>query len=243
MTSSPASRSVTPDRPFKFVGGDLSLDLVNTVDWTPGGLEHDRLGSYDRLITWARSAKVVSEAQAHALRETMPRDRRQALEAYEAARWVRWVLHEVFFAVATHQSLMASLDEFRKLVARAHQHLDLLPAPARRRPNGAAMTWQWQGVPEELESVLWPVVHSAAGLLTSSDAARLRMCAGPDCGWLYVDRSRNGLRRWCEMQTCGTLAKTRRRAERRHVQRRRARGTRQRKGAAPRRVESAFVPR
>lgn len=230
MTASPASRSISPHLPLKFVGGDISLDFVNTVDWTPGGLEQDRLGSYDRLITWARSADVISEGQARALRDTMARDRRRAQEAYEAARWTRWVLHDVFYAVATHQPRSGSLDAFRKLLARAHEHLDLTPAPPRRRPDGAVLTWQWRGIPGQLEAVLWPIVHAAAGLLTSPDAARLRMCAGPDCGWLYIDRSRNGFRRWCQMQTCGTLAKTRRRAERRHVQRRRARGTRRRAG-------------
>ena len=42
----------------------------------------------------------------------------------------------------------------------------------------------------------------------------MRVCAAQDCGWVYVDRSRNGLRRWCQMETCGTIMKTRRRAER-----------------------------
>jgi predicted RNA-binding Zn ribbon-like protein len=28
-----------------------------------------------------------------------------------------------------------------------------------------------------------------------------------------VDRSRNGFRRWCQMRTCGTREKTRRRRE------------------------------
>ena len=34
---------------------------------------------------------------------------------------------------------------------------------------------------------------------------------GADCGWMFVDRSRNRLRRWCQMETCGTMEKTRRR--------------------------------
>jgi predicted RNA-binding Zn ribbon-like protein len=226
MASSPPSRSLTADLPFKFVGGDPSLDLVNTVDWTPSGLEHDRLGSYDRLVPWARGAGVLSDAQAHALRHAAGRDLDKAQAAYESARWTRWVLHEVFYAVITRQPLSESLPEFSRLLTRANQHLDLAPAPAGRRPGGAALTWGWRGMPEQLECVLWPVVRAAANLLTSPDAGRLRMCAGPDCGWLYVDRSRNGLRRWCEMQTCGTLAKSRRRAERRQVQRRRPRGVR-----------------
>jgi predicted RNA-binding Zn ribbon-like protein len=40
------------------------------------------------------------------------------------------------------------------------------------------------------------------------------VCAAPDCGWVYVDRSRNGFRRWCQMETCGTEEKSRRRAAR-----------------------------
>jgi predicted RNA-binding Zn ribbon-like protein len=31
---------------------------------------------------------------------------------------------------------------------------------------------------------------------------------------MYVDRSRNGLRRWCQMETCGTREKSRRRYQR-----------------------------
>jgi predicted RNA-binding Zn ribbon-like protein len=57
-------------------------------------------------------------------------------------------------------------------------------------------------------------VARAASALLQSEASRLRICGGSDCGWMYVDRSRNGLRRWCEMQTCGTVAKSRRRAAR-----------------------------
>jgi predicted RNA-binding Zn ribbon-like protein len=36
---------------------------------------------------------------------------------------------------------------------------------------------------------------------------RVRACAAPDCGALYVDSSRNGIRRWCSMERCGARAK------------------------------------
>jgi hypothetical protein len=35
------------------------------------------------------------------------------------------------------------------------------------------------------------------------------------CGWLFLDRSRNGSRRWCTMDDCGAHAKARRLTERR----------------------------
>ena len=47
-------------QPFKYVGGDPSLDLVNTADWTLGGPEQDRLVDYLRLLGWAEGAGVLS---------------------------------------------------------------------------------------------------------------------------------------------------------------------------------------
>jgi predicted RNA-binding Zn ribbon-like protein len=38
---------------------------------------------------------------------------------------------------------------------------------------------------------------------------RLKVCPGPGCGWAFVDRSRNGSRRWCEMTSCGNQHKVR----------------------------------
>jgi predicted RNA-binding Zn ribbon-like protein len=200
--------------PLKFVGGDLSLDFINTVDWTPSGLQHDRLVSYARLVTWASDAGVVSAGQATDLRAAAARDARKATAALEAARRTRWVLHEVFQGAVARHSAAPSVEDLAGLLQQAHEHLTVVPARDQRR-GGRVLKWAWRDTPEHLECMLWPLARAAADLLTSPEAARVRMCAGPDCGWLYVDRSRNGLRRWCEMQTCGTLSKTRRRAERR----------------------------
>jgi len=36
---------------------------------------------------------------------------------------------------------------------------------------------------------------------------RVKACRGEDCRWVYVDRSRNTSRRWCDMANCGNRAK------------------------------------
>jgi hypothetical protein len=36
---------------------------------------------------------------------------------------------------------------------------------------------------------------------------RVKACPGPGCRWVFVDRSRNGSRRWCQMSECGNRAK------------------------------------
>jgi predicted RNA-binding Zn ribbon-like protein len=55
--------------------------------------------------------------------------------------------------------------------------------------------------------MLGPVAKSAADLLASEELDLARECAGDDCGWLFIDRTRNHSRRWCDMKSCGNLAK------------------------------------
>jgi predicted RNA-binding Zn ribbon-like protein len=58
-----------------------------------------------------------------------------------------------------------------------------------------------------------PLLAAAAAIgrfLFETDFEKLKLCALPTCGWLFVDVSRNGRRRWCDMSVCGNLAKARR---------------------------------
>jgi predicted RNA-binding Zn ribbon-like protein len=60
---------------------------------------------------------------------------------------------------------------------------------------------------------LGPIVHAATELLVHGPVARLKTCG--NCPWLFLDLSRNGSRRWCSMEGCGTAVKIARLTERR----------------------------
>ncbi|MCB9048086.1 MAG: CGNR zinc finger domain-containing protein [Lewinellaceae bacterium] len=45
-------------------------------------------------------------------------------------------------------------------------------------------------------------------LLQTKRWPRIRSC--PSCGWLFLDTSKGGRRRWCNMQVCGSQVKARR---------------------------------
>lgn len=201
---------MSDELPFKYVGGDFSLDLVNTVDWTGRGPINERLDDYARLTRWAEGAGVVSKAEADRLRKAAAAKPREARAAYDSALRLREALQRLYGSVAAGKRSDPAWEEFDELLGEALRHLGVSP----RRKGDAAAEWEWHGT-ESLDSVLWPVAWAAATLLTSDEARRIRVCAALDCGWMYVDRSRNGLRRWCQMKTCGTLEKSRRRAERR----------------------------
>jgi predicted RNA-binding Zn ribbon-like protein len=208
MRSAPTPLSISPELPLKYVGGDPSIDLVNTVDWAGDDLDHDRIPDYDRLTRWAEGAGVITAAVGQRLRRAAPARAREAAAVVATAGRIRWVLQRLFTAVAAGESPEAPLDEFNDLLSEMLGRLRVAPSGRHR------LATAWAGMGEELESPLWPVVWSAAQLVTSDEASQIHACAAPDCGWMYVDRSRNGLRRWCQMETCGTRAKGRRRYRR-----------------------------
>jgi predicted RNA-binding Zn ribbon-like protein len=199
--------------PFKYVGGDPAIDFVNTVDWTSRGPERDRLTSVERLLEWAEGAGILTRRAAAALRAQARANPGQAAAAHRSAIAARQVLWALFGAIAEGRPTAAALDDFNRLFARVLPHLRVTAArPQHKGERTLELGWDQLG--ESLDSVLWPVLWAAAQLIVSPEIHQIRICGSIDCGWMYVDRSRNGLRRWCQMETCGTLEKNRRRYQR-----------------------------
>jgi predicted RNA-binding Zn ribbon-like protein len=213
--TAPLPLSSAAHLPFKYVGGDPSLDLVNTVDWTARGPVEDRLTDFERLTRWAEGAGVITAhqgTQARSLALTQPR---MAERVHREAVELRWQLRQLFMAAGRRARADGggALEAFNDSLRAALSELTLA-APSRGAAADTPLQWGWRRASERLDSILWPVLRAAADLLTSPEAMQIRECAGDDCGWMYVDRSRNGLRRWCQMETCGNREKARRRAAR-----------------------------
>ncbi len=193
--------------PFRYVGGDWSVDFVNTANWP--GRRLDRFTGYARVLEWAEGAGAVSAATASSLRALGDEFPARAVRVLAEAVQLRQLLERLFYRISQHQPApdeIAALNE--QWLSRSLADLALLD-----RGDGT-LGLGWPRADTALESPLWVVARAAAMLLASGDAPRIRRCEGDGCGWYYVDRSRNGLRRWCEMETCGTRMKSRRRAER-----------------------------
>ncbi|HYD53272.1 MAG TPA: ABATE domain-containing protein [Gemmatimonadaceae bacterium] len=214
------ARSFDAARSFRFVGGDPSLDFHNTGDWTSAGLEHDRFTDYGRLLDWAVGAGVLAASPTARFRDLARARPAEATAAVGSAWALRLALRRLVLDLAGDAvgdpdipARAPSLDHLNALLARAEssRRLDALAGDGAAR---FALVWPWEGGESwaaPLEAVLWPVAHAAATLLTSAEAAAIRVCGGRDCGWAFVDRSRNRRRRWCEMEVCGMAEKDRRR--------------------------------
>ena len=193
--------------PFLYVGGDPAIDLINTVDWTARGPEAERLESFEQLTRWAAGAGVIDTATGRRLRRLAEERPRVAASALAYALQVRSTLHDLFGAIARGEPAETELTRFNRLLGEALAGLEVGPGEG----AGAGYRWHWQAEGSNPRAVVWRVLWSAASLLRSDEIGKVRVCGGDDCGWMYVDRSRNGLRRWCQMRTCGTREKTRRR--------------------------------
>jgi predicted RNA-binding Zn ribbon-like protein len=192
---------------FLYVAGDPALDLINTVDWTSRGPEDERLGSYEQLTRWAEGAGVIDVAMGRLLRRLGEARPRAAAAALAYALEVRGTLRELFGAIAHGDPVEPALARFNRLLRDALAGLEVVPADG----GGTEYGWRWRGEGSDPRAIVWRALWSAAGLLRSNEIGNVRICDGDDCGWMYVDRSRNGFRRWCQMRTCGTREKTRRR--------------------------------
>ncbi|HEX3926925.1 MAG TPA: CGNR zinc finger domain-containing protein [Gemmatimonadales bacterium] len=97
------------------------------------------------------------------------------------------------------------LAALNRLLARAGANRGIRPAV---RGYG----WDWIDPADGEMVALWSPAFSAARLLAGPDLFRLSACG--ECGRLYLDRSPNRSRRWCDMAACGTRAKVRRHRDR-----------------------------
>ena len=118
-----------------------------------------------------------------------------------AAHELRRVLHEAFVAVARGDAPPRAALE---LLAATHA---AAAAAGHLAHRDGAWSLDWPaGDPRRLR---FAVAVDAIGLLgDASRLARVRVCPGRDCGWLFLDAS--GRRRWCSMTTCGSREKMRR---------------------------------
>jgi predicted RNA-binding Zn ribbon-like protein len=196
--------SKTTDTPgFELIAGNPALDLVNTLDWRfrQNGSE-ELLESYEALLGFMEESELLTTKQARQLqRATGTSAGRHALEQ---CLQLREAIAQVFYAKLDGDSpLPASLKTLEHFFKAARNHQQL-------RWKKAALAWKWADVEAEPELPVWLLSASAAGLMLSDDARRVRACDNPECRWLFMDTSKNHTRRWCDMKICGNRMKARR---------------------------------
>ncbi|HVT45530.1 MAG TPA: CGNR zinc finger domain-containing protein [Thermoanaerobaculia bacterium] len=178
----------------------LCLAFANTAGFHALADRHETLGSFDALIQWAVEAGTLPRRDG---RRLLQQGDDHARELLGRAVALRDALQSLFSRIARKRPpSLPALETVNRELGNAMRHATIVAA-------GGAYRWSWERS-ESAERLLWPVVGNAADLLASPLLERLRECSGRDCSRLFIDRSRNGSRRWCSMEGCGNRAKVRR---------------------------------
>lgn len=185
------------------VGGRIALDFANTLDWRLRERPVELLRAFDDLLRWARTAEVLDRGEARSVRVWAADHPRIAARALARAIEVREAIAPVFQALAR-----GTIVPERPLAALEEAHREASAARSLRAEPGGAV-WAWTQDEAPAERVAWAVALDAASLLTSPERERVRECGDAQCGWLFLDTSRNRSRCWCTMEGCGNRNKAR----------------------------------
>lgn len=187
-TSHPLSRIVAG-----VVAGHIALDFCNTAGEHLAPAPDELLVDWETFIRWAVQAGLLSP-ESYTELTRRPSEMLAVLKLRDA-------IYSVSLAVARSTRIpRADLDHICEQAKLALPPVVSGPAGVRWRPRP-------QHASEQLRGLL---ANQALSLICSPRAARIGVCQGGLCGWLFLDDSRGMRRRWCDMKDCGNRAKARR---------------------------------
>lgn len=192
------------------VGGHVVLDLVNT--------DRDRhLHTPADLLRSAGWLDLVDAGTAGAIEASWAADPARRDAALGATLELREAVHRILLAALDEpvEHDTAALPTLHRHWADATRRAVLTPS------SSGAGTLRVTAGPDLAYRIPDALALAALDLLTTVDLHQLKMCppAEGGCGWLFLDRSRNGSRRWCSMRDCGTQVKSQRLTARRRAAR------------------------
>lgn len=168
---------------FTFVSGNLALDFIGTVKARRGRFE-DLLKTPAELGEWSVAANLL---------DTAPKG--DAAELDRATR-LREAMYRMAWAAISGENPAESDRKLVNDLARPALPEVTLRADGTVRRKGTA------------EHALAAIARSGVELFGGMDRDRIKECGRADCTRLYLDTSRGGARRWCDMTVCGNRAKS-----------------------------------
>ncbi|MER6005333.1 CGNR zinc finger domain-containing protein [Nonomuraea angiospora] len=189
-----ASKARSPWQDAHFIGGHPVLDLTNTVfDRTHPAEDGELLKAPSDVLTWCASAGLfeevpsLTEASASGLVPEVQTVREQAWAVFSAVAHGEAVPAEPFGALLERAGTGVRAEQVQQIDAALDR-----------------FTVDWTA-PGAIPAALSLLVVQALFTLPRD---RIRACGR--CGWLFLDSSRGGRRRWCSMNICGNREKARR---------------------------------
>jgi predicted RNA-binding Zn ribbon-like protein len=188
-------------RSFVFVGDRLWLDFVNTDD-IELGVRRDALRDFGTMLEWLAAVGVIDHDRRIAIMRRAEQQPAGASASLLDARRVRSALR----ALAEHGN--GSIDSRTEAVAEINRVLGRSAGTRRLELSADGIyTRNFVAGGDAFAALMMPIVDDGADSLIAGELGRVRSCSDPRCRRVFLDSTKNGRRRWCDMATCGNRAK------------------------------------
>jgi len=205
--------SATEIKKWKLIGGRLCFDLVNSVSGRikqneTNSLDYkidaDKFESFAHLVVWGKATGILNEASANKINIFAAQNDKAAKKILQRVQLLRESIYKIFVSIIEgSEPLPEDIDLLNNECTAAREKQKLFY-------DSNKFFWKFSPDIAEPESIIWNTALSAADILVSDQINRVKQCRGENCGWLFLDTSKNGSRQWCDMKDCGNVAKVRR---------------------------------
>src|SRR5260370_19015020 len=196
LASKIPSTTVAPRR-------NISIHFDNTRSWR-GSEPVETVHDFSEMVRWCDTNAMLEREAAERALQWSEKHGRDAAGIFDHAIALRETIYRICFALADGKTPEA------RDVAAINASLDRSPERRVLAHHEKTFGWRIDRDPLNAAALLAPVLWSAGNLIVSPERGRLRHCLNDQCGWLFMDDSKNGSRCWCSMQSFGNRAKAHR---------------------------------
>lgn len=178
----------------------LCHNFINTVYAWRGENLNEYLKTYQDVVDWCVKIGLMDVEQLSLLSKEATSHPENAHKALFKIKKVRAMLYQLVSAIANseHNRYASLLNQVNPLIAQAMNKFKVV------YKNDNFVLGKVYDI-KDLESPLWPILKSLQDMLLNVDLKRIKEC--PTCGWVFLDETKNGVRKWCSPIECGTKDK------------------------------------
>lgn len=189
---------------LKLVGGHPALDFMNTVEYRGKPEPGDRLNSFERLARWCVAAGLISQDELTGIVVSRFARSSRVTRALNSATELR----EALYAIVVAHIGKAPLPRGASRIV--ERHLRNARSAATLKYSDDSPPFSWHIPIRNAEDVVVRLADSANNLVLALGKVAVHQCSGPNCDWLFIDRSHGHRRVWCQPEKCGNVVRVRR---------------------------------
>ena len=179
----------------------MCFDFINTVHDRVNLPTSDYLFDYQAFIFWNKRLKVMPVNKIKRLESFSRRNAKLAAKTLSEIKKRRETLYNLFSSIAAGKGIDNQLlIKFNKILSTSLKHIWFVYSKG-------VLTLSWDDRIVNLYEPFWVIIKSAFDIVASGNFQRIKECS--ECGWIFLDNTKNNNRKWCNMLTCGAKNKAR----------------------------------